>query len=132
MGRQEQKLAQIGGMVDGLRGGPSWLDGLIEDLINGIIDRIGQGPPSNASCPLSTTLPAASHTFSPPYDTPGVGKAREGVFTLPQQSAALRLIGLMETVIEGQGIVAEWRVKLSKGNAPSANVTITAAGSPDE
>jgi hypothetical protein len=132
MGRQEQKLSQIGGMLKGLDKEPSWLDDIVSELVREIVDKIKQNPPASTSCPLNELVDPVKHVYSPPYDVAGVGKAREAEYAYPQQTMAWRLVRLVETVIFGQGVISEWRVKLSKGNAPSANVTLTGYGSPDE
>jgi hypothetical protein len=128
IGRIEQKL---GLMLPLLEAGPSWLDGVRDAIANKIIQDLIEAIQGGTGSGEVGLADPVSYLFSPPYDTPGVGLAEQGVYEIPAAGFGPATIARLDAIAEALQVMAAWRVKLSKGNAPSPNVTLTAFGIPD-
>lgn len=125
MGKQEQKLAQIGLKLETSTGSPVELQPVM-DLLKAIYDSITGGDSEDEEIPGTTYL------FNPPFDTPGTGSAESAAYEIPGAPIGEALAARIDSLADAMQLVSAWRVKLSKGNAPAANVTITAHGTPDD
>lgn len=125
MGKQEQKLAQIGLKLETSTGSPLDLQPVM-DLLQAIYDSVTGGDSEGEEISGTTYL------FDPPFDTPGTGVAEAAAYEIPAAPIGEALAARLDSLADAIQLIAAWRVKLSKGNAPAANVTLTAHGTPDD
>jgi hypothetical protein len=129
IGRIEQKL---GLMLPLLSGAPSWLDDLAGAIKDDLLAKLEELLAGGDGGDPAADLPAVSYAFSPPYDTPGSGLAEEATYDIPAAPIGPAVVDRLDAIAEALQMMAAWRVKLSKGNAPKPNVTLTSYGQPDE
>jgi len=129
VGRSEQKLAAL---LPLLSGAPSWVDALRDGLIEALIERIKNEISGGGSGPEPADLPGTVYEFAPPYDS-GTATAT-GSASLPIEAAPMAqgIAARLDAIAEALQLIAAWRVKLAKGTAPRANLTVTAYGNRDE
>lgn len=128
IGRIEQKL----GLLMPLAGkDPSWLDSLRDSLQDAIVQELVKKLLGDDGTSGSADLPETVYRFTPPYDTPGSGLADSAEYEIPADKLGPALVARLDAIAEALQLIAPWRVKLSKGNLVSSNITITAYGTPD-
>lgn len=129
LGRIETKL---GLLLPLTLAGPSWLDGLKDAIGDRIMQEIQDALQGGDGGNENDEAPATVYSFSPPYETPGLGLAQAADYEIPANTYGPAMVARLDAIAAALQLIAPWRVKLSKGNAPTANVTLTAYGTPDE
>ena len=129
VGRSEQKLAAL---LPLLSGAPSWIDALRDGLIEALIERIKNEISGGGGGPEPGDLPGTVYAFTPPYDS-GTATATGGTsLSIEPAPMAEGIAARLDAIAEALQLIAAWRVKLAKGTAPRANLTVTAYGNRDE
>jgi hypothetical protein len=105
---------------------------LRDQLIEALIERIKNEISGGGGGPKPADLPGTVYEFTPPYDS-GTATAT-GSASLPIEAApmAVGIAARLDAIAEALQLIAAWRVKLAKGTAPRANLTVTAYGNRDE
>ncbi len=124
VGRQEQKLNQIGRMI--ARRGP---EASIESLRDWLEENL---PDSGGPSGGNVILPPVTYVFTPPHQTAPSGSDLAQTISIGSGPALVKLAARIDALAVAIQIQSRWRVKLSKGNAPAANVTIAAQGVEEE